>query len=98
MGDIIAALPSLGPYAIFIVLLVYMGRLLLTADNRHAKELARINEDHDEELRELRSDIVQLREDVRDLQYRLELETELRREAEESLHRFRLRSAEGGEP
>lgn len=101
MDGFLTALPSLGPYGIFVAILVYMGRQLFQADQRHASELARVNSahrdelarinaSHDEELAELRRDIKGCREDIALLRAALDAESAARRAAEEAAHKLRM--------
>ena len=100
---ILGALPTLGPIGLVLLILAYVGKQWLSSDSRykaeierlnaaHEAELKRINLAHDEELKELRTDIQELRRDIDSLRKELQMETELRRKAEEEAHRARLRS------
>lgn len=88
---IVSAIPTVGPYGILILIIVYLMKLLLSADGRHSAELKRVNEAHDAELSELRSDIAQLRQDMDELHKAIEDERQLRFVAEEEAHKLRLR-------
>jgi hypothetical protein len=51
------ALPSLGIYAGFGYVLILLLRREATSETRHAAEIARIRQAHDDELEELRADV-----------------------------------------
>lgn len=94
--DILGAIPTVGPYGILILIIVYLMKLLISADARHSSELKRVNEAHDEEIKELREDIAQLRADVDRLTKTVEDERQLRFVAEEEAHKLRLRIVRDG--
>jgi hypothetical protein len=54
------------------------------------QELERNNKAHDEEIAELRNDILGLRGDIRELRAEMEIERVARRVAEEEAHRLRM--------
>jgi hypothetical protein len=76
--SLLGALPSLGIYGGFAWVLVLLLRREATSEERHARELDRLNKAHDDELAEKNRDI--------------ERERERRRAAEEELAAH-LRSA-----
>lgn len=76
--SLLGALPSLGIYGGFAWVLILLLRREATAEERHARELDRLNKAHDDELAEKNRDI--------------ERERERRRAAEEELASY-LRSA-----
>lgn len=94
-SDILGALPTVGPYGILIVIIVYLMKLLLGSDSRHSAELERVNKAHDEELNELRADIKELREQVDILLKAAEEERKRRYDAEEEAHKLKLSRGTG---
>lgn len=90
MEGFITTLPTIGPYAIFVLILGYLAKLLLSSEKRHDTELRRVNAAHDDELGELRADIASLRKDIADLRKELGIERDLRRIAEEEAHRLKM--------
>lgn len=89
-SDILGAIPTVGPYGILILIIVYLMKLLLGSDSRHSAELDRVNKAHDSELLELRADIKELREQVDRVTRIVEDERQLRYRAEEEAHRLKL--------
>lgn len=89
-SDILGAIPTVGPYGILILIIVYLMKLLLGSDARHSAELERVNKAHDDELAELRADIKELRERLDQHDSRVEDERRRRYRAEEELHELKL--------
>jgi len=100
---ILGALPTLGPIGLVLLILTYVGRQWISSDKRysaelerqrlaHEAELKRINETHDEEIKELRADISELRREISELRKQLSDEMRSRMLAQEEAHRIRLQS------
>jgi TolA-binding protein len=97
----INSLKDLGPIGIALIVLLIMSALMgrerkasqaqmTVMTTRHDAELKRINDAHDEELGELKTDIIALRNDIRELRAEMEQERAARRTAEEESHRLRM--------
>lgn len=93
--DILGAIPTVGPYGILLLIIIYLMKLLLGSDSRHSAELERVNKAHDDELGELRADLKELRERVDQLTKIIEDERKLRYLAEEEAHKLRLERGNG---
>lgn len=100
--SLIGAAPQLGVAGVLLVLLGLVLRWsaqerttaredAAAAAARHQAELARLNSDHDAELGELRDEIKALREQIDQLNIRLDAERDRRRQAEDSIGRHAQR-------
>lgn len=100
---VLGVIPELGPIGLVLLILVYVGKQWLSSDSRykaeidrlidaHNTELTRINGSHDEEIAELRQDIIALRREISELRQELSTERAARMEAQEETHRIRLQS------
>lgn len=87
IGDFVS---RVGPAGILFLFIGFLGRFILSNEARHKSEINRINEAHDAELKELRSDIADLRKDVDTLHTMLGQERLLRFAAENETQRLRL--------
>ena len=93
MDAIIASLTQAAPVGVGGLLLVLFALLLKReseASRRHSEEMTRVQKSHDDELAELRAEIKSLRQQVDELQKRLDDERELRRAAEDSARTQRM--------
>lgn len=113
MDTIIGALSQLGPVGLALIILVVMWFLnrQTVAQFRaqvlyYQGEIKRLNDDHDEEMSDLRKrraeDIDELRRkveeltaEIRNLRAEMETERRLRREAEERAHQANMGRADG---
>jgi outer membrane murein-binding lipoprotein Lpp len=85
-----------GTGAVVTGIIAWMARLLIIADRRSTAELKRVNETHDEEIAELKSDLAALRTKVDELEARVDEERELRRAAEDRAAAAERRAGGGG--
>lgn len=103
LTTILAALPTVGPIGVLLIILTYVGRQWLTSDTRykleieglttrHEAELERLNKARDEDMKDLRNDINALRAEVIELRKELAVERTARMVAEEQAHRYRIQS------
>ena len=108
LTSLIQAAPQLGVGGVLLTLLALLMRResqdradyrtqIAELATRHAAELARINTSHDEELVELRKEIAGLRQQLDEMNTKLDDERKRRREAEDSM-RPRHRRDPGGTP
>ena len=96
-NDILGALPTATPYAIFILILIYLMKLLISSDRRHNDEINRMRTSYRDELVELRADIKQFRIDLDTVTAELKTERRSRQNAEEEAFRLRLKLRTFGE-
>lgn len=89
---LLGALPSAGVGGIVLWLLVLLLKREASSQERFSAEYARINEAHNEELRELRDEISALRAQIDDLQLKLDIEREERRKAQDEAAEYRRRT------
>lgn len=82
---VLQSAPQMGLGGVAVMFIVLLMRREASAEERHQAELTRITSAHDDELRELRDDIAQLRKQVDDVHTALDLEREARRQAEDKL-------------
>lgn len=103
LTTILAALPTVGPIGVLLIILTYVGRQWLTSDTRykleieglterHKAELERINAARDEEMKDLREDMLALKTEIAELRKELAVERQARMVAEENAHRYRIQS------
>ena len=109
MPDWINALGQLGPIGIALIILMIMWGLNRQTTRGYREEIARINKDHDVELeelrvnraremKELRDEIADLKEEIRSMRVEMEAERTARRQAEERAHRLVIENLSGGGP
>lgn len=97
MEGLIGALGQLGPIGLALIILVIMWALNRQSSKTYREqldayktEITRLNEDHDEELAELKNEIRSLRDEIRGLRSEMEVERQARRAAEELAHRLKM--------
>lgn len=102
MEGLIGALGQLGPIGLALIILVIMWALNRQSSKTYREqldaykaEITRLNEDHDEELAELKTEIRSLREEIKGLRGEMEVERNARRAAEELAHNLRMGAANG---
>jgi Skp family chaperone for outer membrane proteins len=82
---VMQSLPQVGVASGLVVVMVLLLRRESSTEERHAAELKRINELHDAELVEMRSDIKELRESLDGVNRALDDERGRRRQIEDDL-------------
>lgn len=102
MEGLIGALGQLGPIGLALIILVIMWALNRQSSKTYREqldayklEIKRLNDAHDEELAELRTEMRSLRDDIKVLRAELEAERLARRAAEELAHALRMGGANG---
>lgn len=109
MEGLIGALGNLGPIGLALIILIVMWFLNRQTTRGYRDEITRINKDHDVELeelrvnrarefKELREQIAELKEEIRNLRIEMETERAARRQAEERAHRLAIEKLGGGGP
>lgn len=83
ISALIGAAPQLGGAGVLVLVLGLLIRREAQTNERHASELARVNGAHDSELQELRVEITALREQVAELNRKVDEERGARRAAED---------------
>lgn len=95
LGSVLASLPQLGVGGGLAVVVVLLLRREAQTNARHTAEITRISSSHDEELAELRAEILALRAQVDLMNTKLDEERARRRAAEDAVP---LRRRAGGVP
>lgn len=84
---IVQTAPQLGLSGVLVTVIVILVKRETTAESRHTAEVDRITRVHDAELAELRTELAEVRKQVRDLNAALDVESARRREAEDNTSR-----------
>lgn len=102
MEGLIGALGQLGPIGLALIILVIMWALNRQSSKTYREqldayklEIKRLNDAHDEELTELRTEMRSLRNDIKELREELKVSDEKRRAAEELAHNLRMGGPNG---